>query len=360
MKSLSYDDILLEPQYSEITSRKNIDLSSRLDFEITLDIPLMSSPMDTVTEDQMAVSMAQRGGLGVIHRYNTIDEQVNIFKKCMLSYGGNIANSYACAIGVTEDYLERAWALREVGCKILCLDVAHGHHLLVKRAIHNLKLEMPNVHIMAGNVASAKGYSDLAFWGADSVRIGVGGGSICSTRIQTGHGIPTFQAVRDCQAEKVKMRLENHPVIPIIADGGIKNSGDIVKALAAGANFVMLGSLLAGTDEAPGKEKLEYYRRGPYGQTHHLPKPVRKKLYRGMASKEAQKDWKGTYSSDEGVETWIDAKGPVAYIIKSLVGGVRSGLSYSGARNIDDLQEKAVFKLQSPLGALESSTHIMK
>ena len=355
MKCLSYDDVLLEPRYSSIVSRKDIDISSDLGFGMSFDVPFISSPMDTVTEEKMAFSMVQAGGLGIIHRYNTIREQVEMYKKCSTTI------TPGCAIGVSGDYLERAKALVDAGCRILCVDVAHGHHLLVRQALDALNsMSVNSIHIMAGNVASAKGYRDLVSWGAHSVRIGVGGGSICSTRIQTGHGVPTFQAIRDCFSEKKKMISEGLDVAPIIADGGIKNSGDIVKALAAGANFVMLGSLLAGTDEAPGKEKLEYYRRGPYGQTHHLPKPVRKKLYRGMASKEAQKDWKGTYSSDEGVETWIDAKGPVAYIIKSLVGGVRSGLSYSGARNIDDLQEKAVFKLQSPLGALESSTHIMK
>jgi len=355
MKCLSYDDVLLEPQYSSIISREDINLSSNLGFGMDFDVPFISSPMDTVTEDKMAMSMAIHGGLGIVHRYNTIDKQVEMYKNCSTTI------TPGCAVGVSGDYLDRARALIDAGCRILCVDVAHGHHLLVRQALDGLNsISALSIHIMAGNVASAKAYRDLVSWGAHSVRIGVGGGSICSTRIQTGHGIPTFQAVRDCFSEKKKMFAEGLDVVPIIADGGIKNSGDIVKALAAGANFVMLGSLLAGTNESPGKEKLEYYRSGQaWGRGLHSI-PIRKKLYRGMASKEAQIDWKGTYSSDEGIETWIDAKGPVSEIIQSLVGGVRSGLSYTGARNIAELQDNAVFKLQSSLGALESSTHIMK
>ena len=192
---------------------------------------------------------------------------------------------------------------------------------------------------MAGNVATLEAFNDLSDWGADSIRVGIGGGSICSTRIQTGHGVPTLQSVIDCAASDRGAAL--------IADGGIKNSGDIVKALAAGADFVMLGSMLAGTDEAPG-EVL----RGPDGQL--------KKVYRGMASKEAQNDWRGRISSIEGVAHVIPCKGPVEETLHEIATGIRSGLSYSGAINIPELQAKSVFIKQTSQSTFESSTHITK
>ena len=339
---LSYDDVLLVPKYSDISSRKNIDVSSNLDSDMKLRLPVISSPMDTVTESDMAIAMSDFGGLGVIHRYNTIQEQVSIFRRCL---DADRNGFYACAIGVSDDYLNRADALRRAGCKILCLDVAHGHHKLVKMAIHNLKLEMPHVHIMAGNVATGRAYRDLADWGADSIRVGIGGGSICSTRIQTGHGVPTLHSIQEISKEKDKLRSEGLRVVPVIADGGIKNSGDAVKALAFGADFVMLGSLLSGTDETPSLSFPDQ-------------SGSKKMLYRGMASKEAQNDWKGSHSSEEGVETWVDYKGSVVDILKSLKQGIRSGFSYSGARNLEDFQENVEWIVQTSLGANESSTHI--
>lgn len=341
--TLSYDDILLVPKYSEINSRKSIDISSKLDFDMDLRVPIISSPMDTVTESNMAIAMSDFGGLGVIHRYNSIDKQVSFLKKCLDNDRNGL---YACAIGVSGEYLERADALRRAGCKIICLDVAHGHHKLVKRAIHNLKIEMPHIHVMAGNVATGDAYLDLADWGADSIRVGIGGGSICSTRIQTGHGVPTLHSIQEIHKAKDKLRKHGYKVVPVIADGGIKNSGDIVKALAVGADFVMLGSLLAGTNETPA-----------YGfETKSGEKRV---IYRGMASKEAQNDWKGSYSSEEGVEAWVPHKGPVVNVLKSLEQGIRSGFSYSGARSLHEFQENADWIVQTSLGANESSTHIL-
>ena len=328
-KGLAFDDVLLSPRYSEIISRKNIDISSRLDDTVILELPIISAPMDTVTESHMAHAMCRHGGMGVIHRYNTIEEQIEIIKK--------VGCLKAAAVGVTGDYIERAQALVEAGCTVLCLDVAHGHHILVKEALHELRNVIGlSVHLMAGNIATVEAFNDLSDWGADSIRVGVGGGSICSTRIQTGHGVPTLQSVIDCAYSDRKAKL--------IADGGIKNSGDMVKALAAGADFVMLGSLLAGTIEAPGNYFLKD------GQQY--------KTYRGMASVEAQIDWRGHTASVEGVSHAVPTKGSVAKVLEQLDNGIRSGLSYSGAADLIELYNKAVFIKQSSAGQFESNTHV--
>ena len=190
---------------------------------------------------------------------------------------------------------------------------------------------------MEGYVATPEGHQALSDWGADSVRIGIGGGSICSTRIQTGHGMPTFQSVLDC--------AQRGGSASIIADGGIRNPGDVVKALAAGADAVMVGSLLAGTHESPGEFM---YRNGE-----------KMKIYRGMASKDAQIDWRGHYSSDEGVSSYVPCKGPAEKILDNISRGVRSGLSYSGCRSILELQTHSEFITQTSLGNVESGTHIL-
>ena len=334
--ALTYDDVLLVPKYSDIRSRKEVSLKSSLDKHREFELPIISSPMDTVTEANMANEIQSLGGLGVIHRYNTIDEQVDLVRRVKHEHR-------AAAIGISGDYLARASALVEVGASILCLDVAHGHHILMKEAIEKIKLLYGDrVHIMAGNVATKEGFEDLASWGADSIRCNIGGGSICSTRIQTGHGIPGLHTILDCIQADVTRDVK------IIADGGLRNSGDIVKALAAGADFVMVGSLLSGTRETPG----DIIHHG----THNKDK---RKVYRGMASKEAQYDWRGKHSSNEGITTYVPYRGPVKDIIEDLAAGIRSGLSYSGARSIMEFQVKSEFIVQTPSGQSESGTHIL-
>ena len=329
--SLSFDDVLLEPKYSDIESRGQIDIGNHLSGTTYLELPVISSPMDTVTEDEMAWSIYDEGGLGVIHRYNTIEEQVALVKKRRAFV--------AAAVGVTGEYEERAVALFDADVRYLCLDVAHGHHALVKNALKTLRdIFGDEVHLMAGNVATLEAFNDLADWGANSIRVGIGGGSICSTRINTGHGVPTFQSIHDCSYSDRDAKL--------IADGGIKNSGDIVKALAAGADFVMLGSMLAGTDESPG----EIFTSGN----------KKYKVYRGMASRSAQMDWRGQSSSPEGISTTIFYKGPVADILRDIAGNIRSGLSYTGARDLREFQSKATFLCQTAAGQHESSTHILR
>ena len=336
-QGLTYDDVLLLPQYSDIRSRSEVHIGNALrgaPKPLHLNLPVIASPMDTITESDMAIAMWEEGGLGIVHRYNTIKAQ------CSLIDGALFASANAAAaIGTSGDYLERARALVGAGVRILCVDVAHGHHILMKEALLDLRQVFGDaVHIMAGNVATLEGYNDLVDWGADSVRCNIGGGSICSTRIQTGHGVPGLQTIIDC--------AQSDRRAPIIADGGIRNSGDIVKALAAGAHFVMLGSLLAGTDETP--VNVINTRRGKY------------KAYRGMASKDAQIAWRGKTASLEGVATTIPCKGPVGDVLADLARGIRSGLSYSGARTIRELQQKAKFIRQTTSGQTESSTHILR
>ena len=322
MTSMSFDDVLLVPQYSDIESRKHLSTTNTLG-DIKFGLPIISSPMDTVTELKMAYAMHTNGGLGIIHRYNSIEEQAKIVKDRTLDEA-----IVGAAIGVTGDYQERARELVNSGANVLCVDVAHGHHSMMRDALKCLKEEYGgDTHIMAGNVATGEGSLDLATWGADSVRVGIGGGSICSTRLVSGHGIPTLQSIIDC--------VHAGCPIPII----------VVKALAAGADFVMLGSMLAGTDQTPG----QVFDNGN----------KKYKVYRGMASSEAQVNWRGKTSTPEGISTTIPYKGDVNNILADLKGGIQSGMSYSGARTLTDLQAKARFAQQTIAGQSESYTHIL-
>ena len=337
-EALTYNDVLLKPQYSNIRSRSEVSIASMLRGHgptTHLSLPIIASPMDTVSETDMAVAMWQHGGLAVVHRYNTIERQAAIVDETVVGANCNAA----AAIGTTGDYLERATALYDAGVRTLCVDVAHGHHILMKEALSELRKAFGDaVHIMAGNIATLEGYNDLVDWGADSVRCNIGGGSICSTRVQTGHGVPGLHTIIDC--------ARSDRDAPIIADGGIRNSGDIVKALAAGADFVMLGSLLSGTDETPGD--VINTREGKF------------KAYRGMASKDAQIEWRGRTASLEGIATTVVCKGPVGEVLNELERGIRSGLSYTGARSITEFQAKAQFIRQTSSGQTESGTHILR
>jgi len=335
-EAVTYDDMLLVPQYSDIESRSEVDIGSDLSFEYRLQLPIIASPMDTVSEVDMSVAMSQAGGLAVIHRYNTIPEQGDMVYEA----ASNVRTSLtAAAIGVTGDFMERATAVLALGANVLCVDVAHGHHVMMKKALEQLRNTFGHdIYIIAGNVCTLEGVNDLADWGADAVRCNIGGGSICSTRLVTGHGLPGLQTIFDCA------RTDRD--VKIIADGGIKTSGDIVKALAAGADFVMCGSLLAGTQESP-------------GQVITLPDGTRMKEYRGMASKDAQLDWRNKSSTPEGVASYIPYKGSATDILHDLRGGIQSGLSYSGARTIAQLQHKAEWARQTSAGTVESGTHIL-
>lgn len=340
-EALSYDDVLLIPQYSDIRSRTEVSTTTDLGNGLVLRLPIIASPMDTISESAMAISLGAAGGAAIIHRYNGIEMQSR-----MVSLAQEVSNQKARgsiniggAVGISGDFIERAKTLLESGATFLCVDVAHGHHILMEEALASLRGAIgDDVHIMAGNVATIDGINDLADWGADSVRCNIGGGSICSTRVQTGHGVPGLQTIIDCARTDRK--------VTIVADGGIRNSGDMVKAFACGADVVMCGSLLAGTDESPGKVMED-------------SNGSRWKTYRGMASKEAQVNWRGNYSSYEGVSARVPYRGSVVKILEDLERGIRSGFSYSGARTLEEFQSKAKILKQTPAGMGESRTHIL-
>ncbi len=339
--SRCFDDVLLVPQYSEVETRSDIVLDQPLFFTAgmpsvdlpTLQIPIISSPMDTVTGPEMAVAMDRSGGLGIIHRYCSIDEQTKMVTTAV-SRGSALVGA---AVGVSGDFIDRACSAYDSGARVICVDIAHGHHVLMRRALEKFReIFGSSVHLMAGNVATLEAFDDLADWGADSVRVGIGGGSICSTRIQTGHGIPTLQSIMMCA------RSDRDALI--VADGGIRNSGDIVKSLAAGADFVMLGSLLAGTAETPGE--VVYKDGNPF------------KSYRGMASIEAQIDWRGHVASIEGVSSAMSYKGSVKGVLTTLTQGIKSGLSYTGCTDLKTFRSKSKFTLVTQPGVSEGHTHI--
>jgi IMP dehydrogenase len=338
--ALTFDDVLLVPKFSSIVSRSEVDLSLNLGPSIQLSLPVISSPMDTVTEAEMATAISKAGGLGIIHRYNSIEQQVKLVTKAK----EDGVKFVGAAVGSTGDFYERASELVKWGVDVVCVDVAHGHHQNVKDAIEKIKNHPSHYkfHLMAGNVATGKGFQDLSEWGADSIRVGIGGGSICSTRLQTGFGVPNLAAIFDC----VQTQAYKSGKTKLIVDGGIKNSGDMVKAFAAGAHFVMCGSMLAGTDESPGETFID-------------SNGVKMKNYRGMASREAQTDWRGKSSAPEGISTFIKHKGSVVPILQDIHGNIQSGYSYAGARNFHELAGKVQFIQQTSAGAAESFTHIL-
>ena len=466
---LTFDDVLLVPKRSAVISRSQTDLRTRLSTNISLNIPLISANMDTVTEACMAIALAREGGIGIVHRFMTIEDQVDEIlkvkrsesvvieqpytikqtasikdaKKMMMDYGvsgllveeenrlagiithrditlernddssvsdlmskdvitakegttieqakeilhnhrieklpvvdatGRIVGlitskdilkmeqyPYAskdkkgrllvgAAVGVKGDYLERTESLLEAGSDAIVVDIAHGHSDNAINTVHMIKKAFPYCELIAGNIATAEGTRDLIKAGVDAVKVGVGSGSICITRVITGSGVPQLTAVMDC----VKVGKEYN--IPIISDGGIRTSGDSTKALAAGASTVMVGSLFGGTDESPGKTIVKNGKKF--------------KMYRGMASFYAslgriyREDEGHTIDANdlndyvpEGVEAMISYKGSVVDIIRQIVGGIRSGLSYCGAKTISEMQNNAEFVKITPAGYIESQPH---
>ena len=313
MLALTYDDIQLIPEFSCIDHRENVSLKTTLIKGMTdLEIPIIASPMDTVCECEMYAALYSEGGTGCIHRFMTIEEQVKQIEK-MYGFISGMNEPIIAAIGATGDYLNRASAVIEAGANVLLIDVAHGHHINVGNAIEKLKYLFPDISIIAGNIATAQAAKYLEDYGADALRVGIGGGSLCTTRIKTGFGVPNVTCLEN---------VRQATTLPIIADGGIRCSADIAKALAVGANVVMLGSLLAGTPESPGQI---ISKNGTYYKT-----------FRGSASFETKSTHKLSTQNIEGESTIIPFKTNVRTIIRELMDGVRSALSYAGANNLSE------------------------
>jgi IMP dehydrogenase len=470
-EGLTFQDVLLVPKRSPIASRRHVDTSGRFSRRLTLKTPIVSANMDTVTEARMAIALARVGGLGVIHRFLSVDEEVaqvakvkraesividapytigpdetvgrarglmrehgvggllvvdaqeklvglvtsrdlqfrdksgeslrRVMTTALVTAPPNVGSAKAreilrdhkveklplvdengrlkglitakdlksrnlhpdasldakgrllagAAVGVVGDYLERSAAVLEAGADCLVVDVAHGHADHVIKAVEALRRKFPKAEIVAGNVATHEGARDLAAAGADGVKVGVGPGSICSTRIVSGAGVPQLTAIMDCA------RVTRDKGVPIVADGGLRDSGDLAKAFAAGASSVMLGSLLAGAEESPGWTVV----RGG----------SRWKIYRGMASLGATLSRKAKERPDdedlnpievaevvpEGVESMAPYKGSVAEVIHQLIGGVRSGMSYCGSGTLPELWKKAEFIRITPAAWAESRPH---
>jgi IMP dehydrogenase len=334
---LTFDDVLLVPRYSEISSRKHPHLKTQITKNFTIDLPVITANMDTITEAEMACAMASLGGIGSLHRFMTEEEQVAQVKKIEAYLKEhNLATPIAASIGVKEEGMKRADLLVSAGVQIITLDIAHGDSIMMLETLDFLKKNYPHVDVIAGNVATADGVKRMIERGADAVKVGIGPGSMCTTRIITGHGLPQLTAI--ALAFSVAKKYN----IPVIADGGLKNSGDIVKALSAGASSVMIGSLVSGTLETPGKLKGGM------------------KEYRGMASKSAQVSWRGEMPQGmaaEGESTQIPCKGSVTNVIEELMGGLRSGMTYLGVDNLQAMSENAMFIQMTAAGMYESKPH---
>lgn len=358
-KGLTFDDVLLIPAESHVLPNE-VKLDTKLAPNLQLHIPLISAGMDTVTEGNMAIAMAENGGLGVIHKNLSIEAQVDEVKKAKgKTVDPNLPHPAvdnqgrllaAAAVGVTSDTFERAESLLEAGADAIVIDTAHGHSAGVLRKIKEIREHFPNATLIAGNVATGEGTAALFDAGADVVKVGIGPGSICTTRIVAGVGVPQITAIYDAASVAQKYGKK------IIADGGIKYSGDVVKALAAGGNAVMLGSMFSGTTEAPG--------------TIFTNEGKQFKSYRGMGSVGAMSQQHG--SSDryfqggvneanklvpEGVEALVPYKGDVSNIIYQIDGGLRAGMGYVGAGTIEELIENSQFVQITNAGLRESHPH---
>jgi len=390
-KYLTYDDVNIIPKYSEVNSRGDVKLHTRFTKNTELTIPIVASPMDTVTELDMAVEMMERGGVGILHRFNTIEEQSKMMKSLHRKWDDffkigdgrekSADNDYddwykklngrrptesdyedlkdygiftddmakddrmwrrkplCAAVGATGDYLERAEELVKNGCNVILIDVAHGHHSNVGEAIEKIKSKISNVEIIAGNIATGDGARFLCRKGADGIRVGIGNGSLCETRIRTGVGLPQVSVLLDVCS------VADEYNVPIIADGGIRNVGDVAKGIGCGADSIMVGSLLSGTKESPGSIEKQ-------GQ---WPNEKLFKKYRGSASR----DSKGNDKNVEGNHKVIPYKGKVNRILSDITDGLRSSCSYVGAIDIDEYHSKVEFVEVTNAGQVEARPHLL-
>ncbi len=339
-EGLTFDDVLLVPAWSEVLPRE-VSLKCKFTRNISLELPIVSAAMDTVTEAPMATALAKEGGIGVIHKNMSVEDQA---AQVALVHGRGLR--VAAALGITQDLVERAAALKEAGADAVVLDSAHGHSKGVVKALRKVKAAFPELQVVVGNVATARATRCLIDNGADAVKVGIGPGSICTTRVVAGVGVPQLTAIFDCAKEA------EGSGVPVIADGGLRYSGDVVKALAAGADCVMCGSMFAGTEEAPG-EIFEDFKNGK-----------KFKIYRGMGSIDAMEAGsRDRYFQTgamklvpEGIVGRVPYKGPVGDVIYQLMGGLRSGMGYCGARDLESLR-KASFVRITASGVIENHPH---
>ncbi len=327
MGTYTFNDVLIQPKYSEIRSRKNVDISSDIG-ELTLDIPVISSNMKTITGPRMALEMGERGAWGILHRFNDIEGALEDYNLSKYQVPG-------VSIGVNGDYKERFQTLYNAGARYFCIDIAHGHSIMMKETIEYIKSEHEDVFLIAGNIASVDAYIDLDSWGADVVKVGIGPGSMCQTRTNTGVGVPQLSILETIYNKK---RDNGGPLI--IAGGGIKTIGDIAKAFKF-ADHVMLGSFFAGCMETPG----DVYKRKDGS---------RYKVYGGSAAahNKAVKGKKPEFV--EGVTEEVDLNDHVKFLLKEIKEGVQSAFSYVGANNLKEYKEKCNFVHLSGGGKDES------
>lgn len=360
--ALSFDDVLLLPDYADF-KRDEIDLTTKLTKNITLKAPLVSSPMDTVTESQLAIALAEMGGIGILHRNLTVDDQAKEVQKVRKK---NLL--IGAAVGASSGFEERVAALVKAGVSVVVVDSAHGFAKPIVEAIKFIKKNYPKIDVIGGNVATKDGAQAMIDAGADGIRAGMGGGAICTTRIISGMGVPQLTAV----IEVVKAAKKHK--VPVIADGAIKYSGDMVKALAAGASTVMMGGYFASTLEAAG-DIVELKR-------EHVPHRFKSilqdnietykfKTYRGMGSQGAMmqgakiksedeyhgKSYKDRVLVSEGVEALVPIKGNVEGVVDQAIGGIKSGMFYLGTKTISELWKKATFVQITQASLTESHPH---
>ncbi len=341
---LTFDDVLLIPQKTSVKSRSLVNLATNLTPKIKLRNPIVSANMDTVTESAMAIVLAREGGIGIIHRFLSIPDQVKEVKR--VKKEGLLVGA---AIGINNDHLERAGALVKVGADIIVIDIAHGHSEFLIKALKELVKKFPKKEFIAGNVATYEGARDLIKNGAAAIKIGIGPGALCTTRIVTGAGVPQLTAIDEC------VQAAKRTQTPTIADGGIRSSGDIVKALAVGAYSVMIGTMFAACKESPAPTIIK--------------NNIRYKLARGMASLSSNHERQRKDSSvkkdlkkyaAEGVEALVPYRGSAIIFLHQLLGGVRSGFSYCGAHNIEELWKNAKFIQVTQSSLIESRPHDVK
>jgi IMP dehydrogenase len=345
LETITFDDVQIRPEYSEIESRSVCSVKTQLTQRINLPTPLLAAPMDSVCGHAMMTALMDQGAAGCLHRFMDIDAQISIlnevrdFRRRMRHLDAPLIAS----IGAVGDYQQRAEACVDAGADILLIDVAHGDHIHVKHALEWLnKLSYRSkFDVIAGNITEVGAAKRLEDWGADALRVGIGGGSMCETRIRTGVGVPQLTAI---------IQVASVASIPVIADGAIRYPGDVAKALAAGADTVMLGSLFAGTDEAPGDVFV----------TGQWPNEKATKVFRGSASASAKTDAGKMAEYIEGASHMVACKGSVWNVVRTILDGVRSSMSYVGARTLEEFRTKAHFIRVTGSGQTEAHPHGLK